>query len=52
MDKREKVARRLRYIDYFYRQLTNISEWEALEQSQRNCYLNYASQLIKIIEEV
>ena len=52
MDKREKVARRLHYIDWFYRQLLIVSEWDELEQGKRNSYLNYASQVIKICEEV
>ena len=52
MDKLEKIARRLHYIDWFYRQLPSLEcEWENLKQSQRNQYLNFAQQIIKIIEE-
>jgi hypothetical protein len=51
MDKTEKVARRLHYIDYFYKQLEIPTEWEELTQGQRNSYLNYAMQIIKVVQE-
>lgn len=51
MDKTEQVARRLHYIDWFYEQREIPSEWDELLQSQRNKYLNYAMQVLKIAEE-
>jgi hypothetical protein len=51
MDKREKVARRLHYFDWFYRQLPITSDWDELAQGVRNQYLNFAAQVIKIVEE-
>jgi len=51
MDKAEKVARRLHYIDSFYKQMDIPSEWDELTQGQRNSYLNYAMQIIKIVQE-
>ncbi len=45
-----KVAERLHYIDYFYEQRPVPSIWLELSQGQRNKYLNYALQLLKIWE--
>lgn len=46
-----KVAERLHYIDYFYEQREVPDEWVLLNQSQRNKYLNYTLQLLKLWEE-
>lgn len=51
MNKREKIARRLHYIDTFYEQRDVSPEWDDLTQGQRNKYLNYAGQVLKIAEE-
>ena len=51
MDKTEKIARRLHYIDWFYRQRPMPSDWDDLPQTERNQYLNFAMQVIKIAEE-
>jgi hypothetical protein len=51
MDKTEQVARHLHYIDWFFKYLPLTSHWDELTQGQRNCYLNYAIQLIKIMQE-
>ena len=45
-----KVAERLHYIDYFYEQRPIPTDWPELSQGQRNKYLNYALQLVKIWE--
>ena len=46
-----KVAERLHYIDYFYEQHPIATDWYTLTQRERNKYLNYALQLLKIWEE-
>jgi len=46
-----KVAERLHYIDYFYEQRPIPTDWLELSQGQRNKYLNYALQLLKIWEQ-
>ena len=47
----EKLARRLHYVDYFYEQRNVTDDWDLLEQKQHNKYLNYARQVLKIVEE-
>ena len=47
-----KVAERLHYIDYFYEQRPIATDWYTLTQTQRNKYLNYALQLLKIWEDL
>ncbi len=47
-----RVAERLHYIDYFYEQRPVPTDWLELSQQQRNKYLNYALQLLKIWEQV
>lgn len=46
-----KVAEKLHYIDYFYEQRDVPTDWLELSQSQRNKYLNYALQLLKVWEK-
>lgn len=43
-----EVAERLHYIDYFYEQRPVPDDWSLLTQAQRNKYLNYALQLLKV----
>ncbi|MBA7694096.1 hypothetical protein ES703_102698 [subsurface metagenome] len=51
IDKREEVARKLHFIDWFMKQLPISSEWDELTQGERNSYLNYAGQVIHIVGE-
>jgi hypothetical protein len=46
----KKVAERLHFIDYFYEQRPVAFDWNDLTQLQRNKYLIYALQLLKIWE--
>ena len=46
-----EVAERLHCIDHFYEQRDIPTEWSELSQGQRNKYLNYTMQLLKIWEQ-
>ena len=51
MDKTEKIARHLHYIDYFYEQRDIEPDWNELTQSQRNKYLSYARRVSHYLEK-